>query len=150
MSSQKKAKMTGEFFLQESDFFVSAILLAVFSYFIVGVFAHYSISIFTFFLILISAHFKGIKSYWVATSCIVFIVSLVLINAHHYMHSLVMIIMLGLFFLNKRMKNLWVQNSVIAGFLLLLIFKPGMYLIIFSNYDRMLLSLYHALQGMIV
>ncbi len=147
MSSQKESKMKVGDFLQESDFFVSSILLAIFSYFIVGVFSYYSISIFTFFLILVSAHFKGIKSFWVATLCIVFMVSIMLINAHHYMHSLVMIVMLGIFFLNKKMKNLWVQNSIITGFLLLLVFKPGIYLIIFSNYDRMLLSVYHALLG---
>lgn len=141
--SEAKTKL----WLQELDFFVSVILLAVFSYFIVGVFSLYAMSVFAFLGILLAIHYQGVKSLATFGAVSFFIVSTVFINAHHYMHSLVMMVMLLLFLLNRKVKNLWWQNAIIITLFLCLILKPGLYLIVFSNYDRLLLAIYAMLTG---
>lgn len=129
------------------DYYVSVVLYAILGYFLAGVFWHYGLTLLLWYMALYLAYKERFFSRPVFGLCVLTGISIILIAPHHFIHGLVMIVMFGVYLLNKNVKTLWPQNIFLIGLFLLLMQKPGVFLIVFGNYYRFTSWLYAMLVG---
>lgn len=122
----------------EINYYLSVCLISVTSYFLVGVFGIYSTSIFIFFAFILLVDKNGFKSKSSISLLALFIISFIIINPHNYIHTLVIWFIVIIYFINKKILSLWFQNIFCLTLIILIFLNPGVLLIIFSNYQRIL------------